>query len=81
MELTESTMKRKVMHAENKLRKKVLNDICKKIDDIEGDRHLDDDIDATIQLAALENLKKRQLASWRQFRTKNGLSNEALQGV
>lgn len=81
MELTESTMERKVVHAENELRKNQLDETCKAIDDIEWDRDLDDDIDATIQLTALKNLKKCQLVSWKQFRTKNGLSNEVLKGA
>jgi hypothetical protein len=42
---------------------------------------LDGNLDATIQLTALKKLKKSQLASWRQFRTKNGLSNDALIGA
>lgn len=81
MKLTESTMKRKVMYAENGLRKDQLNDTCEAIDNIEWNRDLDNDLDATIQLAALKKLKKSQLSSWRQFRTKNGLSNEALVGA
>jgi hypothetical protein len=78
---TQETIDRKIMQEENKLRKNQIDDICKKINKIEWDRDLDDDTEATIQLAALKRLKKSQLSSWRQFRTKNGLSNDALVGV
>lgn len=73
--ITENTMKRRIMFAENKTRKNQLNEVCKQIDGIEWNRDLDDNLDATIELSALKKLKKSQLASWRQFRTKNDLSN------
>jgi len=81
MELTKETMKRKIMHKENKLRKNQINELCKAVDLIERDCTLDNDLDATIQLSALRKLKKSQLASWRHFRTKNGLSNDVLNCV
>jgi hypothetical protein len=81
MNLTKETIDRKVMFAENKLRKDQIDDIRKAIDDIEWNRDLDNDYKATIKLMALKKLEKRQLASWRQFRTKNGLSNDALVGA
>ncbi len=72
------TMQRKIMFVENRLRKEQINEICKRIASIEGDKTLDNDIDAIIHLKSLKKLKKSQLTSWRQFRTKNGLSNDVL---
>ncbi len=79
--LTKSIAKRRVMFAENEIRREQLNELHKQIDDIEWNRDLDDNLDATIELIALKKLKRSQLASWRQFRTKNGLSNGALEGI
>lgn len=81
MNLTERTITRKMMFAENKLRKTQLDNLCKAIDDIEWNRTLDNNNDATIQLETLKRLRNNHLTSWQQFRTENGLSKISLAGT
>lgn len=85
MELTDrfqkTTIDRKVGFAQNKLLKNQLNEICKKIDRIEYSWDFDNNSEKQIELLALKKVKKSQLALWKRFRTKLGLSNELLKTV
>ena len=75
-----STVKRKVVSAENKLRKEQVDRLFRDLARFESENtDKIDELEIGVEFEAMKKLGKTQLAAWRQFRTKNGISNELLE--
>lgn len=76
----ESTVKRQVVRAENRLRHEQVDGLFRNLARYESEHDDLDDLEVGAKFRAMKKLARANLAAWRQFRTKNGISNELLEG-
>lgn len=77
----ETTVKRKIVFAENNIREEQVDKLFWDLAAFESDNMVRiDELEIGAIFMAMKKVAKAQLAAWRQFRTKNGMSNDLLEG-